>query len=361
VKLKLVFSPLLALTVAACNNNENVTTTPAATVRLAQTNLVSDQAGVGAHTDPALINAWGLAIGPTGIAWVNANGSGSTQLYDSTGAPNASLPSVKIPAPAGATGPSAPTGQVFNGDATQFKGDLFISSTEDGTISGWKVADGTTAVLEVDNSAGTDHPVYKGIALGTSSSGGVLFAADFHNAKIDVFDGNFAAVTMPAGSFVDPNLPAGFAPFNLKVIGTKLYVTYAKQNAEKHDDVAGVGNGFVDTFNLDGTGAFRLISTGTLNSPWGMAIAPNVYAAAPNALIIGNFGDGTMAAYDPVTGVRVASIINSSSTPLVIDGLWALQFGGGLSGEANNQLFFTAGPAAETHGLFGVLNLSATQ
>jgi uncharacterized protein (TIGR03118 family) len=314
------------------------------TAKLTRTDLVSDQAGA-AHTDANLVNAWGLAFNPAGPAWVAANASGLAQVYDSTGA---MLLSVTIPAPAGATDPAAPTGQIFNATAADFKGDKFILSTEDGLIVGWQT--GTAAVMRVDSTAA--NAVYKGIASMSKAGTARLYAADFHNGKIDAFDNNYAPVTT-TGGFTDPNLPSGFAPFNIVAIGTSLYVSYAKQDAMAHDDVSGAGNGFVDVFDFDGALQKRLISQGALNSPWGMAMAPANFGALSNLLLVGNFGDGGLHAYNPSTGVEAAKATDPNGGAFVIDGLWAIVFGPGTAGEATNQLFFTAGPSAESHGLYG--------
>jgi uncharacterized protein (TIGR03118 family) len=366
MKLNRLFVSFAALSIAGCGNEakEGVTVTDAGVVLVGDaavavttvttTKLVSDQPGA-AHTDPNLINAWGLAFAPTGVAWVASNAAGRIQLYDATGAPNAAMPTVAVPVPPGGTPPSAPTGEVLNTDATLFHGDTFLIATEDGTIVGWKAADGATAVIEIDNSAGADHAVYKGITIAKPGSGVHLLATDFHNNRIDVFDPNFKLISTP-GAFTDPALPAGFAPFNVETIGDKVFVTYALQNPEKHDDVAAVGNGFVDTYDLKGGSQTRLISNGALNSPWGMALAPADFGAASGMLLVGNFGDGLVHAYNPTNG-QAAGTVTSNGAPLLIDGLWALVFGGGLPGEATNQLFFTAGPAMETHGVFGRIDV----
>jgi uncharacterized protein (TIGR03118 family) len=364
-----------ALAIAACGDNEVVVVTPdggvavldlsvpavpdgavsPASVRLTETNLVSDQTAVAANTDPNLVNAWGLAIGPTGVIWIAANGTGTARLVNADGTPNSALPAVTIPGPPGATAASTPTGTVFNGNAALFKGDAFIFVTEDGTISGWQMSRGNTAAIEVDNSAGADHPVYKGATMATANGVTHLFVTDFHNARIAVFDSNFMPVAVVTGAFTDPNLPAGFAPFNVSAIGTRLFVTFAKQNAERHDDVAGIGNGFVDTFDFNGGTVTRLISGGVLNSPWGLAVTPANFGNASNMLLVGNFGDGRIHAYNIESGSLTATFTNSAGTEVVIDGLWSLVFGAGLTGEATNTLFFTAGPVMETHGLFGTL------
>jgi uncharacterized protein (TIGR03118 family) len=323
------------------------------TQRLARTNLVSDEADAGATTvDPNLVNAWGLAFNPSGPIWVAANHTGLETVYSSAGA---ILPLVvTVPPPSGGTPPAAPTGLVFNPTNTDFMGDVFIAATEDGTIAGWP-GTGTTAVKRVDNSG--NNAVYKGLALATKSSVSRLFATDFHNNKVVVFDQAYAPVTT-TGGFTDPNLPSGFAPFGIQAIGSEIFVTYAKQDAMAHDDVKGVGNGFVDIFDFDGTLTKRLISNGVLNSPWGLAVAPSDYGTLANALFVGNFGDGLINAYDATNGTFLSGLQDTTGAPLAIDGLWALVFGNDTTGASHDQLFFTAGPDDENHGILGRLDKS---
>jgi uncharacterized protein (TIGR03118 family) len=353
-KLPCALAACAVLAAAGCGEEE---TTPDGGVvqrdagvgtRLTAVPLVSDQTGVANHTDPKLINAWGLAFGATGVAWVNANGSGVTQLYDASGNPVSALPSVNLPAPAGATVGTSPTGIVFNAAADSFGGDAFIMATEDGTIVGWQQADGTNATMRVDNSA--TGAVYKGLALAGSGSNRRLYAADFHNNRIAVYDSNYAPVTL-SGAFPDPSMPAGFAPFNIALINDRLYIAYAKQDADAKDDVKGLGNGIVNTFDLNGGSGIRLITTGSLDSPWGMVLAPGGFGVATNMLLVGNFGDGKIHAYDPNNGSLIATMTNADGSDLVVDGLWAL-----VTGPVNSQLFYTAGPADETHGVFGRLD-----
>src|SRR5438309_2116506 len=271
-----------------------------------QHNLVSDIPGLANHTDPNLANPWGIASSATSPFWVSDNHTGVSTLYNSTGTPLALI--VTVPPPSGGIPPSAPTGVVFNATSDfQVAGPgtaaHFIFATEDGTIAGWN--SGTNAILEVDNSAA--GAVYKGIALGNNGISNFLYAANFHSGAIDVFNGSFAPTTL-AGHFTDPNLPAGFAPFNIQNIGGSLLVTYALQDAAKHDDVAGPGNGFVDQFDLNGVLERRLISDGALNSPWGLAIAPGAFGAFSNDLLVGNFGDGHIHAFDPTTGAFLGTL-----------------------------------------------------
>ena len=334
-----------------------------------QTNLVSDIVGDAQITDPNLVNPWGLVHGPATPWWVSDNGTGVSTLYNGQGM---KIPlTVTIPAPAGspAGNTAAPTGVIFNGgggfnvsqDGKTFFTSLFIFDTEDGTISGWNptFADRTHAVLAVDRSKVGKGAVYKGLAIGSNSSGTFIFATNFRFGTIEMFDSNFKLVR----SFTDHRLPQSYAPFGIQNIGDKLYVTFAKQNAAKHDDVAGPGHGFVDVFDTNGNLISRLISRGSLNSPWGLALAPANFGQFSNDLLVGNFGDGHINVFDPSTGAALGSLQNSGGIPIQIDGLWSLQFGnganGGVTNGASNELFFTAGIFGEAHGLFGKIQSSS--
>jgi uncharacterized protein (TIGR03118 family) len=315
-----------------------------ATQMVRQTNLVSDQAGA-ATTDPNLVNAWGIAFNPAGSVWVADNGTGRATVYDGNGA---RLPVVvTIPAPGGGT--SEPTGQVFNNTAS-FNGDKFIFATENGTIAGWQA--GANAATRADASA--TGAIYKGLALGATPAGNVLYATNFHAGTVDIFDANYHRITM-ANAFVDPNLPAGFAPFGIQNINGRIYVTYAKQDANKEDDVKGPGNGFVDVFDMNGVLLAHLASRGTLNSPWGMTLAPSGFGRIGGMLLVGNFGDGTINVFNPMNGQFLGQLTDAAGHPLIIDGLWGLAVGT-AGANIQNQLFFTAGPADESHGLFGRLD-----
>jgi uncharacterized protein (TIGR03118 family) len=332
-----------------------------------QVNLVSDVSGVAAVTDPNLVNPWGLVHSPTSPWWISDNGTGVSTLYDGAGEPFpvGSPLVVTIPPPAGGSSAS-PTGVVFNGTsnftlsagATSAPA-LFIFATEDGTISGWAPqVDLHNAILEVDNSANptaASGAVYKGLALGTANGADFLYATNFRAARIDVFDHAFKPVS--AFSFSDAAIPAGFAPFGIANIGNKLYVTYAEQNAAKHDDVSGPGNGFVDVYSSTGALLQRLVSHGVLNSPWGMALAPNGFGKFSRDLLVGNFGDGHINAYDPKNGELQGTLLDEDGKPIVIGGLWGLGFGNGANAGPTHDLFFTAGIGAEGHGLFGDLKL----
>jgi uncharacterized protein (TIGR03118 family) len=302
-----------------------------------QTNLVSNIPGNAAFTDPNLVNPWGISSSPASPFWVSDNGTGVTTLYNTAGAPQSLV--VTIPNPSGGT--SAPTGQVFNGTSA-FNSDLFIFATEGGTVAGWRGALGTNAeTLFNQSSAGA---VYKGIALTTTASGSYLLTADFHNNSITVFP-NSGAPPLP-GNFVDPNLPAGYAPFNIQEINGQLYVTYAKQDAGRRDDVAGAGFGYVSIFDLNGNFVKRLVSNGALNAPWGLAVAPAGWGTVGGDLLVGNFGDGLINAYK-LDGSFVGSLAGISD-----DGLWGLKFGNGGNGGNVNSLYLTAGLNDEADGLF---------
>jgi uncharacterized protein (TIGR03118 family) len=331
-----------------------------------QINLVSDQAGKANLTDPDLVNAWGLAASPGTNAspgsplWVADNGSDKATLYAGASATSVS----KVPLVINVTG-AAPTGQVFNSDASAFVvsdshgnsgSSLFLFDTENGTIDGWSPGvnpNGTnpSTVTEVGRNNGA-NAVYKGLAIGKSSVGTTLYATNFRSGRVEAYDGTFTPVELPGGLFVDPKLPAGYGPFGIAVIMGKLYVSFAKQDATLHDDVAGPGHGFVDVFGRNGKFIQRLITRGALDSPWGMALAPASFGQFGGDLLVGNFGDGHINVYDPTTGQRLGQLQGSNGQPIVIDGLWGLMFGNG-NAAGNNQLLFSAGPDGESHGLLG--------
>jgi uncharacterized protein (TIGR03118 family) len=322
-----------------------------------QTNLTSNLPGLAAHQDANLVNPWGLVAGPTTPFWVADNGSGVSTLYDGTGT---AVPLVvNIPAPAGATGNGAPTGIVFN-STSSFGGAHFIFDTENGTVASW--SGGTNAMLQADTGAGS---VYKGLAIGNNGSSDLLYAANFRAGKVDVFNSTFAATSV-SGGFVDPNLPSGYAPFDIQNIGGKLYVTYALQDTDKKDDVAGPGHGFIDVFDQNGNLLNRLVSQGQLNSPWGLAVAPSKFGAFSGDLLVGNFGDGTINAFDPLSGGFLGTLNNPDGTPIVNEGLWALSFGNGAHSQGVDSLFFTAGipgpgGAVEDNGLFGSISTTTPE
>jgi uncharacterized protein (TIGR03118 family) len=298
--------------------------------------------------DPNLINPWGLAFNTSGPIWTANAGTGLSTAYNSQGA---ILPVVvTIPTAAGETAPSAPTGIAFN-PGTAFMGDRFIFVTEGGVIAGWQ--SGATAVTRVDNA--TAMASYKGLTIATRNNVPRLYATDFHNGKVDVYDQAYVKLTT-TGGFADPNLPAGFAPFNILADGTFIFVTYAKKDAAGEDDVKGPGNGYVNVFDYDGVLSKRLISGGRLNSPWGLAVAPGDFGTLSQALLVGNFGDGRINAYQVSTGAYISTAVDTAGNPLEIDGLWSLVFGNDTTGAAHNQLFYTAGPDDEEHGVLGRLD-----
>ncbi|HSQ80392.1 MAG TPA: TIGR03118 family protein [Casimicrobiaceae bacterium] len=328
--------------------------------RYQQHNLVSDGFVTADHTDPNLVNPWGIAFNPFGPVWIADNGSGLSTLYNGTGTPQALV--VIIP-PAAAAAGGNPTGIVFNGSngfvvstSSNSGPAKFIFATEDGVIAGWNPAvDGTHAILVKDNST-TTGAVYKGLALSAGGNGSLLYATDFHNNKIDVWDSTFATVTLPPGAFADPTIPSGFAPFGIQAIGGNIYVTYAKQDAARHDDVKGMGLGYVDVFDPNGRLIERVASRGKLNAPWGIALAPAGFGEFRNTLLIGNFGDGHINAFDNATGESYGQLKGVDGKPIAIDGLWGMAFGNGFAGQSVNTLFFTAGSNDEADGLYGSLD-----
>jgi uncharacterized protein (TIGR03118 family) len=258
---------------------------------------------------------------------------------------------VKIPKPDQSDG-GTPTGTVFNG-GSGFKGDRFLFATEDGTIAGWNPAiNRTRARIEVDRSAVGLGAVYKGLAIGNNGVADHIYASNFRFGTIEVFDSSYTMVTL-SGSFTDPGIPAGFAPFNIQNLGGVLYVTYAMQKPDKHDDQSGPGFGYVDTYDLNGQLLQRVASGGTLNSPWGLAIAPAAFGNFHDNLLVGNFGDGRINAYSLRTGAFRGQLKSETSAPIEIPGLWGLRFGNGGVGASPNTLYFAAGINDEQDGLFG--------
>ena len=303
-------------------------------------NLVANVAGVADVTDPSLNDPWGISASATGPFWVSNHLTGNSTLYNGSGTITALV--VTIPPATISKAAGKPTGQVQNPTAQFILPSgvkaSFIFASEDGTISAWQT--GATSITMVDNSAAGAN--YKGLALNPSAAAPLIYATNFSQNKVDVFDATFKPVTVPGG-FVDAAIPAGFAPFNIWTLGGKLYVTYAKQSAVKAVDVAGAGNGYVSVFDFNGTLLNHLISGGTLNSPWGVAIAPASWGAFPGALIVGNFGDGAINAYDLATGNLLGAVQDTAGKPIVIAGLWALIVGNGGNGGDVNTIYFAAG------------------
>jgi uncharacterized protein (TIGR03118 family) len=314
-----------------------------------QTNLVSDQRGKAAHTDPNLRNAWGIAFNPNGAVWIANNGSGTSTLYDGTGLAKKLIVTVE------GAGGGNPTGIVFN-SSKDFNGAPFIFANESGTLAAWDPS-GTIAAV-VSKRIPDKDPVYKGLALAGNGKAHFLYATDFHNAKVQVFDIKFRwvnAINKLGCDFSDPRIPSGFAPFGIHNIGGVLYVTYAKQDADKHDDVAGPDLGYVNIFDANGCLVRRFASGGVLNSPWGVTLAPAGFGRHSNQVLIGNFGDGSINAFDQDDGDVKGSLRNPTGDKIIIDGLWGLAFGNGVLNQPTQTLFFTAGPNDETNGLYGKL------
>ena len=307
------------------------------------------------NTDPNLVNAWGLAFNPQGFVWVANNHTSTSTLYDGNGVPQ----TLVVTIPAGTAGSAKPTGIVFNGTQS-FKvtqggvssASAFIFVGEAGTLAGWSPnVNMNTAVTVFDGAAAS--AVYKGLAIGSQGASNRLYAADFHNGSVDVFDANFAKVAL-AGGFADTALPAGYAPFGIQAIGNLIYVAYAKQDALRTVEVAGAGVGVVDAFDTAGNLVKRLIPAGgKLNAPWGMAMAPAAFGPFSNALLVANFGDGRINGFDPATGAFLGTLAKADGSPITIDGLWGIAFGNGINSQPTNTLFYTAGPASQSHGVYG--------
>lgn len=322
-----------------------------------QRNLISDIAGVARITDRNLVNPWGLAAGPATPLWVADNGADVSTLY--SGAVNGSIPTI-VPLVVSIPG-GAPTGIVFNptngfvvSNGSASSPARFIFDSEAGKIAAWSPSVPPTS--EAQPEVSTPGAIYKGLAIAGTRKGPRIYATDFHNAKVDVFDEQFHDVSAP-GAFTDGAIPSGFAPFGIQELRGRLYVTYAKQDADAEDDVAGVGLGFVDVYDVKGHLLKRLISQGQLNAPWGLAIAPRHFGGFGGDLLVGNFGDGLIHAYDARSGRFEGQLFNQDGNPIQIDGLWALRFGNGVFG-APNDLIFSAGIADEEHGLLGEISAS---
>jgi uncharacterized protein (TIGR03118 family) len=333
--------------------------------------LVSDGSVPAANpADGDLVNAWGVAINPLGPAWVADNGTGKSTLYDGTGKKIALV--VTIPGVGGAQG--APTGIVFNAGSANLPpatpdfpvkgknaagadttaGAVFIFASEDGLITGWAPSiNRTLALVAKDKSA--QNAVYKGITISGDGTQHLLYATDFHNARVDVWDSAFNDAVLPAGAFTDPKIPRGYAPFGIQAVGGDVVVTYAKQDEAAHDDVKGQGFGFVDLFDARGKLIRRLTSHGVLNAPWGVALAPASFGRFGGALLIGNFGDGYINAFGPVSGRFLGALRDQRSQRIHVDGLWGMQFGNGILQQPTDSLFVAAGPNDEQHGTYSAI------
>src|ERR1700677_357306 len=376
-----------SLIVASCGgggstldgSTTSVASQQAATV-FSDTALVVDKSEVVASSnaiDANLQNPWGIAVA-TGLPfWIADNNSNLATLYSGTGAVETQevtgSAGTGIAIPASAAGVQAnPTGQVYNGSGsflvTTSKGQesaLFLFAGEGGTIAGWAMDSGSAAVTAYDDGVanGANHAVYKGLALGTVNGATFLYATDLHNNKVDVFDTNFAKPADMQGKFVDAAIPAGFVPFGISAVNNQLYVTYAMQDTAKHDEVPGAGMGYVDVFDLSGNLVSRFASAGVLNAPWGIAVAPSGFASLAGDVLIGNFGDGKINVFSP-NGTQLATsagpLTGSNGQPLAFPGLWSLVFGNGDSDKPLTTLFYTAGFANQTDGVFGSITSATT-
>jgi uncharacterized protein (TIGR03118 family) len=325
------------------------------------TALVSDGVVSAAHADANLKNPWGVAFNPKGFVWVADNGTNVATLYDGNGVPQ----SLVVTIPEGKNGSASPTGIVFNGTQSFTVTEngksgvaAFIFAGEGGTITAWAPAVGpTNAFVMYDD--GTGGAVYKGLALAAMNGNNFLYATDFHNNKIDVFNTAFTKVAMP-GAFTDPAIPAGFAPFGIQAIGSNLFVTYAMQDGARHDDVAGAGLGMVDVYDTAGNLKQHFATGGLLNAPWGIAQAPGNFGTMSGAILIGNFGDGTINAFNASSGQSMGRLNGPNGSPVVENGVWGIAFGNDLSNQPSNTLFFAAGPNDEANGVYGRIDLNTT-
>lgn len=336
-----------------------------------QINLVSDQHGKAHLFDHDLVNAWGLAASPGTNSkpgsplWVADNGSDKATLYQGNGPVAVSKVGLVIRV----TG-AAPTGQVFNANQSAFVvkdkmghsgASTFLFDTENGTVDGWNAGvnpsgSNPSVVTEVARNRGA-KAVYKGLAIATLHGKPFLYATNFRSGRVEAYNAKFKPAKLPGGMLVDPRLPAGYGPFGIAEIKGKLYVTFAKQDSTRHDDVAGRGHGFVDVFTNSGKFVRRLVTRGALNSPWGLALAPRSFGRFGGDLLVGNFGNGHINVYNPVTGKHLGQLGRPNGKPFVIDGLWGLMFGNGNAAKTG-ELVFSAGPGHESHGLLGKIIVS---
>jgi len=328
-----------------------------------QTNLVADQASAGAViTDPQALNPWGFAFSATSPLWVSDNNSGLATLYSiPPGGTTVTKAGLVVTVNGGRTSTndgSSPTGQVFNGGTgfvvtgTAGSGPArFIFDSESGQIQAWSpAADPTHGLVEVSSPTA----VYKGLTIATTDQGTFLYAANFNAGTVDVFDSTFK-LTHLLGSFTDPGIPGNYAPFGIQEINGLIYVTYAQQDAAKHDDVAGPGKGFVDIYTTNGLLIRRLASRGALNAPWGLAQAPAGFGRFGGDLLVGNFGNGWINAFHQFSGFPAGPLLTDKGWPIAIDGLWSLDFGTAAMG-GTGTLLFSSGPNGQADGLIGSLN-----
>jgi uncharacterized protein (TIGR03118 family) len=345
-----------AIALVACGGggygSGDMSMTPMTDSSFLETALVSDGAAT-PYLDPKLVNGWGIAFNPTAYVWVANAGSATSTLYDGAGIPQALVVAT----------PPSPTGIVYNASAdfavsagAVTGASAFIFATEGGQIAGWNAAVSRLSTITAYD-GGAAGKSYKGLALASQGGANYLYATDFHNARVDVFDRNFVQVTL-AGAFVDPTLPTGYAPFGIQAVGNRLIVTYARQDATAADALTGAGLGIVDQFDTAGQFVKRLVSAGgALDAPWGIALAPAAFGAFSNALLIGNFGDGKINAFDATSGALLGTLRRASGAAIVIDGLWGIAFGNGVFSQPTTTLFYAAGPGGEMHGIYGKIEL----
>ena len=371
-----------ALTLAACGGGSSGGggTPPPAAMTFTDTALVSNSSTVVATAltiDANLQNPWGVAFAPGAPFWISDNNSNLSTLYSGIGANETQgvtgSPNVGVAIPPSAAGvPANPSGQVYNGGGGFMistsngpESALFIFDGEGGTIAAWAKDSGATAVTAYDDGVANagNHAVYKGLAIGTVGGATFLYATDLHNNKVDVFDTNFSKPAAMQGKFVDPSIPAGFAPFGIAALNGNLYVTFAKQDSAMHDEIAGAGLGYVDIFDFSGNLVSQFASAGALNAPWGIAIAPAGFGSLQGDVLVGNFGDGMINIFSP-NGTALANaegpLMSSSGQPFVFPGLWSLVFGNGDTDKPVTKLFYTAGFADQTDGVFGGITVTSS-
>jgi uncharacterized protein (TIGR03118 family) len=357
------------------NTQQSVTLTVTAPSAFSATSLVADTAGIGAlSTDANLVNPWGIAFGPATFSWVANNHSETSTLYDGNGRAQPTTGPLVVSFAASGTGTSFdPTGVVYNG-STDFSitsgaasgAARFIFVGEGGMIAGWAPGvDATHAITTYTDAGGA---VYKGLAIANNGSGNFLYATDFHNGRVDVFDATFTRQTPSATSFAftDPTLPAGYAPFGIRALPTgtngamQIYVTYAQQNPPGNDNANGAGLGLVDIYDTNGVFVSHLIAVGDrLNAPWGLALAPADFGTLSNTLLVGNFGDGKINAYNPTNGAYVGTIADAAGNAFAVPGLWGIAFGNDASNQPHNTLFYAAGTNDEANGAYGRIDVGA--
>lgn len=377
----LTLSIVCALAVVACGGGGGrggSSGVPKTVTQFADTALVVNSKQVIATAvavDANLQNPWGIAFAPGAPFWIANNNNNTSTLYSGTGqvltsaVTGSTTTAISIP-PSAAGVPANPTGQVFNGGGgfnimtgNGLESALFIFDGEGGTIAGWAKDSGSATVTAYDdgNVNGPAHAVYKGLALATLNGATFLYATDLHNNKVDVFDTNFLKPAAMQGKFVDPTMPAGFAPFGITAVNGQLYVTYAMQDSAKFDEVAGAGLGYIDIFDLSGNFVSRFASAGALDAPWGIAVAPAGFATLQGQVLVGNFGDGTINAFMP-NGTSLATstgpLTNAAGQALAFPGLWSLVFGNGDADKPAATLFYTAGFSNQTDGVFGSITAS---